>query len=1546
MANAFIKIALGDEDKLGAIASSPAGPALINLLCDLFNDLQDAPVTTLLKKLSDAEGLAAIADFAMSLLNGYDSTFKSYDLFFTDGIMYDGQGNTTFYTYVNEQGNVDYNGPKAMDQYLPVIAAALDFLDDISDAINANGGDLLKTLLVDKLPQLGNILRAAISYNDGSGEKVGMIAYLLDDYKTYLQALNAVLSDDVLISIAEAAITEAQGKITDANAEIAIWQEYLEQANAAADAQKLAKAKELGLLPDTETTYDEEAVNAAIEAKISQLNGEIAQLQQDIQAAQADLPALEQAANDAEAALNALNTFADGVYDGDFYDILTQIFDEEDTSYIDDLRDACEDDFNDNVGEGAFDDLAALIIDHLSEYAGDVDAFIEDYVLGSYGIGIYDMQATLEQDYNDADQAYQDAQNDITDLQNQADDKGNQLTALEDGTVLQQIQAAGANATIHISDTRINVEGDLSVEDIQGAITTIQTEEIGGYEGTIAAEQAKIADYTTDKDAQRAAADAYDLEGLNLEQTALKKLVDDLMVFLGGDANTKSLYTYFNEGQPIEMLVAPDRVNALKNIIDDVISLFGDKIDSGADHTTQLWAIEEKLFGTNGILSTLYNDFLDDPVLSIATRVKPIAEIVDIVYDMGFFREMIDQYKPLIDAVAGIFGDDSEGFIAQWKQAYADGSANHHYVNAVLSLLPKIVAIYDQVKDMDAVKDLIGPYSDIIELVLGLLSKDFYDDVINDGIVETLLEDSKLEELQDAILKVLDLIELENKDQIKALVNTLFDQILDGLYQDILTDPVLALASRINKIADLAGPVTQMFNFDISPYQSIIDDVKALFGDNFTKDWKKSKLIALINAIAPLTDLLGDVIDVIPADTIKGWLDNLPAEIKDKLPDNIVDIVIPMAKNLLAGIKSLSTNLVNDYHKSPVTAIAKRVPTIVDMLTGLVENDDVVNLVFELIRDVQIGEGEDAIKLGDFENVARRVIANFKDSIGPILKEVINEKTINTYKKDKLKGALILVGGALELVKNIAGDEELINDILDLDVVKSIPLGDTMTVEDISGAIKAVAAMLPDLLENIDAQYLLNGLLNKPVETIVDLAGVLADAIDALLASDDDFISQYTSALENTLELIRDLLRDITIEGDKIVITFIDTKKPIESVLSSENIRRIQAALREVADFIESLGMEGTEDIVDALDILANALKNIDGLVERMPKQSLLKTVEQLGNFIRDAKPALELLGDIEIGDAKLSDFLDILDAALVILDNIGTDADKSLVGAVLSRVGDIGNLIKTIFENETICAIEIGDYTIGDFKDAADILVKILDENFYEDYTANPIRAIFDRIDYVKALYEWVKDFGLLDGVELKKFGFDILKLIDIALPIVDKQLYYDFEQSLFKAITSSDRIGRIEKALKDIIHYADIFSYSVNEGLCSVISGVCGVLDGLYDSLLLPTTPENGGNQIHSTSRVIVKKLPAIQNLLRSLKPLLGKGKLLNLTDVVSDTVKMEKEDLLKAIVGVDLIKPYYYGISDILDVVGENAAKYDWNTFAGIITDADKERIRISL
>jgi hypothetical protein len=1530
LANAFIKIALGDPDKLGAIAEDPAGPALINLLCDLLNDLQKAPVSTLLKKLSDAEGLSKIVDLAMRFLNGNDADFKSFELF-NNNIFVDGEGNRTFYDKLikEDPAEYEYTGPKAMDQYLPVIAAALDFLSNLSGKIDENGGDILKTLLVDKLPQLGNVIRSAISYKDeGGNDKVGMIAYLLDDYKAYLQALNASLSDDVLISLANTAISEAQQHITESQGKIATWQSYLDQIKPLADAAKLAKAKELGVLDESATVYDEDAVNAGIEAKAATLRGEIATLEAQVQQDQQNVQTAQNAADAAEQAYNDLAGFEDYVYEDPFYSDLGAIFDDEDTSLIDNLRDDCEDDVNEMLGEGTFDQLAALIIEHLSDYSGDADTFIDDYILND-GINYYAMA-------DDASTALEDAKADVRDAETQlqADSdaleaKGEELTALENGNVLKAINAAGDAKTLYISDTSINAEGDFTAKDIEEAIKTIQTEEIAGYESTIAAEQAKIQEYTADKAAQDSIADNYDLEGLNLEQKALNGLVDALMVFLGGDENTKSLYEYFNDGQPIEMLVAPDRVNALKNIVDGLITLFGDKIGSGEDYTTRLWEIEDILFGDKGILSTLYDDFKEDPVLSVVNRIPQIKEIVDVVYDMGFLRDIIDQYKDLIDAVAGIFGDESEGFIAQWKSAYDDGTASHHYVNAILSLLPKIVEIYDQVKEIDAVKELLAPYSDLIDIVLGLLSKDFYDDVVNNGIVETLLEDENLEMLRDTINKVLDTIQPENYEMYKAIVEIVFDKVLDGLYQDLLVDPVLAVTKRLPFILDVLPLAAYAFEFDITPYMPVINDLKTLIDDNFTKDWKKSKTIALVNRIAPLSDLLVDVLDVVPADTIKGLLDNLPDDVKAKLPDNIVEVVSELLKSILGDIKTISTGLVNDYHKSPVRAIAKRVPVIADMLSKVLGNDDLVNLVLDLIRDTDLGE---------YENLIRRVVADYNDFIAPVLKDVVNEETLNTYNKDKLKGALKLLGGALDLVKNVAADEELINDVLDLDFVKNFEIpGLETTVGDISGAIKLLASLIPDLLDGIDAESLVKGLLNKPVETIIDLAHSIADAIDTILAADDPFINQYTQQLEQTLELVRDILQSITIKNGKITTPYLNPKKILNSaLLNSENIQRIVDAINEVADFVENLGIDGSEQFVNSLRALADVIGYLDGAVDRISKQPLLTSIDKLVKILKKDKSALQLFAGIKVGDNTVGDFLALVDPLLDTLDGIGADAEKSLIGAVLSRLGQLHSLIDLALSIDAIRNIEVMGYKIGDFEDVVDILFQILDENFYRDYQENPIKAIFDRIDYIKALYEWLREFGIKEllGDKVVFFGYNVIDAVDILLPVLDKQLYYDFEQSIWKALTSSDRIGRLESALKSIIRFADIFSYSVNEGLCSLISGACGVLDGLYDSLALPTSTANGGNQLHQTSRVIVKKLPAIQNLLRSLKPLLGKEKLINLTDVVSDTVKMEKDDILKAIVGVDLIKPYYYGISDILDVVGENAAKYDWNTFAGII------------
>ena len=436
--------------------------------------------------------------------------------------------------------------------------------------------------------------------------------------------------------------------------------------------------------------------------------------------------------------------------------------------------------------------------------------------------------------------------------------------------------------------------------------------------------------------------------------------------------------------------------------------------------------------------------------------------------------------------------------------------------------------------------------------------------------------------------------------------------------------------------------------------------------------------------------------------------------------------------------------------------------------------------------------------------------------------------------------------------------------------------------------------------------------------------------IDQIACSKDPLIQSYVKQFKNTLSLVKDILDGLQIKGDKIVIKFIDTKKPIDSLLSSANIKKLKAAAKEITSFI------GDDNITDLVN---SVLDLLDGFVDDVKKQPLLTSVEQLGKglekIVANARniPALaELLAPYDA----------TIDVALALLRNIGKDAEKSYVGAILTRIDELKALINALFDIDGFADIEVFDgVTLGDFRSVIDLLLEFLGGDFYKDYQENPLRAIMSRIETIKAIYEYLRDSGILDAI-LKALdinpvilGYNILTAVDYLLPILDNQLYDDFEQSLFLAITARSRAGRIEEALKNIIWFADIFAYSVNDALCSAISGVFGVLNGLYEDLVLPASPANGGNQLHSTSRVIVSKFPQIQSLFKSLAPLFGTDrKLFNLTDVVSDTVKMEKDDILKMIAGVDLIKPYYYGISDVLDVVGENAAKYNWNNSQGII------------
>ena len=865
LANAFLKIALGDPDKLGAIAASEAGPALVNLLCDFLNDIQDAPVSVILAKLSNAKELSKIVDFAMSLLNGFDADFKSYELF-NNNIFVDGEGNTTFYDKLIKEDPAEYEyiGPKAMDQYLPVIAAALDFLNNIKGVIDENDGDLIKTLFVDKLPQLGNIVRAAISYEDGGEQKVGVIAYFINEYKTYLQAINASLSDDVLISIAQAAIAEANTHIEAANVKIATWQSYLEQVNGKASAAKLAKAQELGLLDETATVYDAAAVQTAIEAKCDTLRAEIEALQPVIEQAEQAVTAAQQDAVAAQDAYDALASFEDFVYGEPFYAELGAIFDEGDLSLIDTLRTDCAEDFDAILGAGKFEELAGIIADNLENYVGDVDTFIDDCIF-SDGVGYYDILDQVSAENDQAQAALENAESALDQAQASAEQKAEELAAYENGSVLEEIEAAGDGETIYISDTSINAEGEFTVSIIEEAIITIENEEISGYEKTIAAEEEKIEAYSADKDEQEAFVDAYDTDGLIAQQSAFEGLANALMVFLGGDESTKSLYDYFNDGQPIEMLLAPDRVAALRTIIDGAIPLVAGFVKLSEENVARVWAIEALLFGENGILSTFYSDFIEEPVTSVVSRIAPLAAVAENIADMGFFEEIVEQYRPLIGVVGDLFGDDSYGFIAQWKTPYADGSAGHHYINAVLSLVPKIVDIYDQAKEIEQIAAFVEPYSDIIELGLNFLTKDFYDDIMDDGFIKTILDKDLWKTICDFAAKQVRESDLEQKDLIASFIDAFYTQILETFYTDLKANPSQALSMRATVVSNILQLVASFVeDFNISEYESVVS----------TK-------------------------------MFKGFIDMIPEEYRDLIPGNIVAIFTLFVRTIMFGEQAI-----------------------------------------------------------------------------------------------------------------------------------------------------------------------------------------------------------------------------------------------------------------------------------------------------------------------------------------------------------------------------------------------------------------------------------------------------------------------------------------------------------------------------------------------------------------------------------------------------------------------------------------------------------------
>ena len=678
LANAFVKMALGDSQKLGEIAATPGlGTALTRLLCDLLNDIKTKPVDTLLKKLSDSATLAAIADFALGLLNGDDANYKSYDMFFTDNIYYDGEGNTTFYDMLDEDGVPQYTGPKALEQYVPIIAAAIDFLSNIYQDVNKNNGDLLKTLLYDKTPQLKQLIKSAICYTgeDGS-EKAGMLFYLLMGYGDYLKVENEVMCYDVLISLTEASIREAAADIEDANAKIAQWNEYLAQAQAAVDAAKLAAAKEAGILDENVMVFDQEALESAIAAKTATLEQEVADLAALIDE---DDRAIDAATADLEGATLAYDEVAvlqDYAYDEPFYSDLCAIFDEQDLDLLDTLRADCADDFDATFGEGKFDELAEYITDYLADYDSDGDTFIDDFILAD-GIAVYAMidaaQAQLDAAQAAFDEAVATQEAHIADY----DSKSAQLQALESGAVLSTVEAAGADVTIAIEDGSLPAVGDYSVADIEESIRTIRNEKIAGVEEQIAAHNATIETYKQEQKAASRQATSFNPMLVPLAARASDVIAQGVINVIMGDKadGSENVYVYIMNHNIVDILTTGGRWRAIFEMIFGIYEPALQALVSEGilDQTTAeqlIAAMPDFTPFYEGALADFPENFKRNPVGALGEVIQSLTETIKGGFAQveGDLEHDVLQMKKVNSDANAIFDDN---FSQDWLNSYS-----------------------------------------------------------------------------------------------------------------------------------------------------------------------------------------------------------------------------------------------------------------------------------------------------------------------------------------------------------------------------------------------------------------------------------------------------------------------------------------------------------------------------------------------------------------------------------------------------------------------------------------------------------------------------------------------------------------------------------------------------------------------------------------------------------------------------------------------------------------------------------------------------------
>ena len=1575
VANTLIKIDLGDAQKLGAIIETLAGGAtefnpgadLAYILVDLITDLKTDPVRTLLKKLGSSQ-FSELIVFVVGIAEGlFGVDYKTYDLYM-EGIVQDADGN--YYDYVevsyDEEGNpvLSYKHG-GLDNYLDTIDSAAKLLNGLWNDIQANGEDLLKTLLVTRIDKLEDLLNKAVEMI----VKMGLSkADKLNDQ---------IYADRILIDINNKAIASYNEQIVVQQQVLADYQALRTELLQNIEQAKIDKAVEYELLPEGTASYDENTVLAAIDAKSSELNAEISRLETEKASIQAEYDAVSEEKTQLEDQMTSIDEEQGAFIDDTIY-ALADMSDIQSADFISEFN---------RLFNYRYDDSGDIVATSWNEWflREDVQGYIADEDLDSlaatledeYRYAVQDKMyelveekearlAELEEELAPYNEAIEEAENKIDELNNKA---LNEINAAGDAVKI--FTGGDPNDPTNFADL---AQLDDMISIAANAIEAIRVNDIAPLEADNSAKYADIEQ--CEKDLENV-----DTVGYEQELKDFKNIVTNLCAFIRGNGADDNLYNYYAENGLVGAVLSQGRLGYLEELLGSVINLFNYftvEIDGQViTDTSALQDVVDILFAD--VLNGLYEDFIADPVGAVASRISGIASIVDKVYDIGLFRDYIDQFRPLINDVKGIFDDE---FNTTWKTNKA---------GALLSSIPELLKTLDDAMEVEFIANALAPYSDIVDLVKYLLSEQFYNE-LHEAPLEYILSDETLGKLfgtdgTDGLVG--NLLGMFIKDEstlngYMAIVADAYNNVLTDLYHDFLTNPVKALADRINPIVEIVNKVEQVLPEDakevVEGFRPLINDLQSIFDSNFSADWTQSKVTAIADRLpgvvkligdaldnetlmglitsnlsayaeivnrvkadypqiaAQLNNVFGNIIDDYNNNSLKAVIDRVPSILDlvsviagdSKLIDEILKIealaanetvsdLTPAIKLLCASIgdytgylKNIVTmDTVDKFFESPVYAVVGVIPDALGLVSSVTSNSELIDAVLNtnLVGSMVIGEYE----IADLAPLIKLVCKDFAAWVAPI-EALLNEQFLNSYSADKLSALLGAISPVLDLVEAILSDADLVNAVLAFEPVAEV-LGDyTDLIEAVLANFSSIKPVLEEAIDTMMSQW-----NTSKTKAIISIIPYLEELVDTLVSIPET--AKAIQPFKNTIEVLMKVLPTITTKGNKIVIGFLgDT--PIDAILDQTFITQLESAASEITPYIaDGQYFDLVFSVCDALDGLLFHLKNSDLIY------TVQRLVGRLGKVVNEAEKAGVFVDVIK-------QYRPLINAVLKTFDSkLHNEFFASPVGAILSRLPQLKVIIKEVLKIDAIKNIEVAGVKISTFLPMVDTLYNVIDDNFYADYKKSPMMAVLNRATYIRTLAEQILGTGLLDSLEF--YGFKIAGAVKVVLPLLsDNEIYDDFCKSVIGTFISSKRLGTVCSVLKNAIAYIDIFASGVNNGLYQLIDGLYGVLNGLYEDLQLSST-----NVANRTSRVIINRLPAIQNLCHKLGGLIGDDKLINLTAALSDAPAVFKTKILDAVEGVDMISPYYYGISDILDALSEYLGEGNYNTLTTAVSSLNE-------